>query len=123
LGGPFLCRSAAVKSYHIDNEVNGRIFDVIISRRSRKPGMCMVCPEASVLLHATDELKYPSHPYLSGRHWCFSSRVEDIQQGGIRKRLEENAKGVVRYLDPERVGWFIDDEYMLRINKLDQSGL
>jgi len=122
LGGPFLMRSDAAKCFHIDNLVSARIFDVLIRQAIESNGYVYgVVPEAQVTLFASDELKYPSHPYLCGTGLVFRNPELKIwNKEGYRKRLEENVKGIVRYLDPANVRWFIDDEYMLRMNKLDR---
>jgi hypothetical protein len=80
-------------------------------------------PEACHVLYITDEERFPSHPTLRGSGLVF--KIPELRiwnKEGYKIRLSENAKGIVKYLDPEKVkDWFWDDKYFLSINTLDKE--
>jgi glycosyltransferase involved in cell wall biosynthesis len=124
IGGPWLLKTTAVKHYNVDNEFNVRLFDVILRQVIEEHGFKYgVVPEAYHVLYLTDEERYTSHPTLRGTGLIFRNPESKVwNEEGYKIRLSENAKGVVKYLDPEKVkDCFLDDQWFLLLNTLDKE--
>jgi len=121
IGGPWLLKTDVVRNYSIDNKYNARLFDVLLRQAIESKGFRYgVIPEASHTLYLTEEERYTSHPYLKGSGLVFKiPELKVWNKKGHATRLEQNARGIVQYLEHDMVkDYFLDDHWYLLVDTL-----
>lgn len=105
LGGPWLVRTESLRKYHVDDDFAQRNIDIIIRKQLEEHGG-----------------RY--HLVTSTYHICYlPTPVTDKDE--LRKRYEQNAKGIVKYITPEyareHATYLLDDHWMLMMNNLPRK--
>ena len=121
LGGPWILRKEATKSYRVDDDYAWRIVDVIIRNIVEKNGYIYgTVPTTYHTCYITEGEKYASDEKKRGTALVFKKpELRVYNKKNMDNRLEITAKAIVKYLDPEISSYFCTDHTFLMISKLD----
>jgi hypothetical protein len=105
LGGPWLVKTNSLGSYHVDDDYAQRNIDIIIRKSLEERGG-----------------RY--HLVTSTSHRCYLPiPVTDKEE--LRKRHEQNAKGIIKYISPEyakaHASYLLDDHWILMMKKIPRQ--
>lgn len=100
LGGPWLIRTASLRHYHVDDDYVQRCTDL-------------------VLRHQLEERGGRYYLVRSAKHLCYLPTPPDKQE--LMRRLDMNARGIVKYTTPLSVRYYLTTGVMLSLCKLDRD--
>lgn len=105
LGGPWFIQTSYLENYHVDDDYVQRNTDIIIKKAVEVAGGSY-------------------HLVTSTSHTCYSP-TPITNKDELRKRHEQNAKGIVKYITPEyaktNATYLLNDHWMLMMNNLSQD--
>jgi glycosyltransferase involved in cell wall biosynthesis len=102
VNSPQMARREVLRDFKVDDDYMWRITDIATRQMIEKNGLRYGKVVSTYHFHhTTEETKYSSDPTKVATKIIFEEpRVEIVNQGNWNRRLVENAKSYVKYIDP-----------------------
>lgn len=123
LGGPWVIRLESLKEYHADDDYAWRMVDRLIRQVVEKSGYKYGgVTTTHHTCYISDEEKYGSDEEKRGMRLVFTvPEIEILNQKNWEKRLENERKGIIKYLDPDFCPDLHTDRVYMNLIKLDME--
>jgi len=121
LGGPWFIRKKSIKGYHVDDDYAWRMTDILIRQVVEKNGYKYGAVSSTHhVCYISDEKKYESDEEKRGSQLVFKvPEMKITNWKNWEKRFENWRKAIIKYLDPDLCPYYISDELLVDMMKLD----
>jgi len=112
-----------VKDCHVDDDYMWRVVDLWLRQEvEQKGGKYGYSLSTGHTCYISDNEKYKSDKSKSGVRLKFNKpEVDVLNKDNYQHWLDITSKAVVKYLDPSRCRYFLDDVVFMKLSKLDKE--